>query len=187
LIKSVVDVMGAYLLVILIANLFGVAIPNHRDLFEMCLLLNMSDEGFKMIDSKMPKFNTFNKGVNLVNIVFTFVVGFTINKDTQEFKENISIWKDITTGSLVLVCSTFFAILMGFFVSLILARVKSIRSTAVSEIMFIIFSTYLISSVAFLDHKWDFVSEEVSVLIFGIFCSHFTRYNMTNQSASRLR
>lgn len=187
MIKSVADVLGSYFLIVWIAGLSNIEIPSRRDLFEMCLLLNMSDEGFKMIETKTPKFNTFNKGVNMVNTIFTFVVGFAINKDTEDLAERATLLADITTSSLVLACSVFFAFLLGFLISLTLAKVDAIRSTAVSEIMFIIFGTYLLSSIAFLDHKWDFVSEEVSVLVFGIFCSHFTRYNLSDQSASRLR
>lgn len=147
----------------------------------------MSDEGFKLIETRTPKFNTFNKGVNLMNVTFTFVVGFAINKDTQELADTVTLLTDISTSLLVLVCSAFFAILIGFILSLLIAKIDAIRSTAVSEIMFIIFGTYLLSSIAFLDHKWDFVSEEVATLFFGVFCSHYTRYNLTNESASRLR
>ena len=149
--------------------------------------MNLSDEGFKMIETDTPKFNTFNQGVNVVNVLFTFVVGFAINKDTEELGVNATFVSDIITSFLVLACSTIFAFVLGFVISLCLAKVDALRSTAVSEIMFVVFGTYLLSSIAFLDHKWDYVSEEVAVLIFGIFCSHFTRYNFTNQSASRFR
>lgn len=181
------DVLLSYVVVLGISSVAGIQTVQKRDLFQLCLLLNMSDEGFKMIETKDPQFNTFNKGVNLMNTMFTFIIGFATEKNSTDFKDQVSLGLDIRTSFLVLACSTLFALLIGAFMSLLLSKVAAIRQTAVSEIMFMIFGTYLLSSIAFLDHKWDFVSEELSVLIFGVFCSHFTRYNLSFQSASRLR
>ena len=181
------DVAASYFVVTTFFGISHFEIPNRRDLFEMCILLNMSDEGFKMIDGKIPQFNTFNKGTNFINTLFTYFIGFSIEKNSVDLKYQVSLLTDIQTSTLVLVCSALFAFIVGILISLLLSKVESIRSTSVSEIMFIIFGTYLLSSIAFLNHKWDYVSEEVSVLIFGIFCSHFTRYNMSFQSAGRFR
>ena len=105
-----------------------------------------------MIETKNTQFNTFNKGVNLMNTVFTFVIGYGTEKNTQYLKDKVNFLLDVKSSLLVLLASAAFAIAIGFFISLLIAKVESIRSTAVSEIMFIIFGTYLLSSIAFLEH-----------------------------------
>lgn len=122
-----------------------------------------------------------------MNTLISFVVGFSIEKNSKDFGDDVTFWLDARTIVLVLVVSVVFACIVGGLLSFILAKVDSIRVTAVSEIMFIIFGVYLLSSVAFLEGKYDYVSEEVSVLVFGIFSSHFTRYNLTLGSAGKLR
>jgi hypothetical protein len=53
--------------------------------------------------------------------------------------------------------------------------------------LFIFFSTYLLACIGFFNQSWDYSSEELSVLFFGIFSSHYTRYNLSIKSARRLR
>lgn len=152
-------------------------------------MVNMQDDsGFKMIFMKNDKFNTFLKGRAMINFVISCTIGFGLNKDAAHLKSGIFYLKDdFRTCAWVLGWSLGFALLFGILSGFIFARVKSIRSTPISEILFIFFSTYLLACIGFFNHSWDYVSEELAVLFFGIFCSHYTRYNLSIKSARRLR
>jgi len=64
----------------------------------------MSDEGFKMIETKSASasFNTFNKGVNLMNQILTFVIGYATEINSKDFKDKVTLWMDVKTSLFVL-------------------------------------------------------------------------------------
>jgi hypothetical protein len=137
---------------------------------------------------KNDRFNTFVKGRAMINFVITCTIGFALNKNSAHLKNGGFFLKDdLLACGAVLMYSLAFAILFGIISGFIFARVESIRSTPISEILFIFFSTYLLACIGFFNQSWDYTSEELSVLFFGIFCSHYTRYNLSIKSARRLR
>lgn len=137
---------------------------------------------------KNERFNTFLKGRAMINFVISCTIGFALNKNSSHLKSGLLYpMDDIQTTGLVLVFSLFFALVFGIITGFIFARVDAIRNTPISEILFIFFSTYLVACIGFFNQSWDYTSEELSVIFFGIFCSHYTRYNLSIKSARRLR
>ena len=108
------------------------------------------DSGFKMIFMKNDRFNTFLKGRAMINFVISCTIGFALNKNAAHLKSGIfHVLDDLQTSGLVLVYSLFFAIVFGIISGFIFARVDSIRSTPINEILFIFFSTYLLACIGF--------------------------------------
>ena len=115
-------------------------------------------------------------------------MGFGLRLDNlKTLTLDLEFLKDGSTCLFVLGSSTFFAVLCGIGLCLIFVNVDSIRANPIHQILYMIFSTYFVASIAFLDYRYDFNSEEISVMVFGVFCSYYTRYNLTHGGAKMLK
>lgn len=146
------------------------------------------DSGFKMIHTKNRKFNSFLKGKAMINFIISCTIGFSITKDTEAMKTgNINFTKDLGILGISLGSTIAFSLILGVISSFMMAQFSSIRENPINEILYIIFFTYLVAAIGFFDNEWDYNSEELAVIFFGIFSSHYLRYNLRLESASRLR
>lgn len=153
------------------------------------MLVNMQDDsGFKLVQTRNKKFNAFLRGKAMINFIISMTIGFSINKDHHAMETgHISIGKDLMIFGLTFCSSLTFSFILGIIISFMFANFSSIRQNRSNEILYLLFSTYLIAAIGFFDKTWDYNSEELAVIFFGIFCSHYARYNLRLESASRLR
>ena len=125
-----------------------------------------------------------------INNLIVYIVGFTMLKTNElanGIPENITLFEDLKNGSLVLTLSVAITLLVGIASSIVLAKMESIRKSPISEMLFILFITFFLSCIAYMDEKWDYISEEVSILVFGVFFSVYVRYNFSFSSTRRFR
>jgi hypothetical protein len=159
---------------------------NQREALILATLVNMQDDsGFKMVHTNNKKFDAFMKGKAMINFIFSCLVCFSLLKDHDS--KVLHFGHDMGLIGLTFGSSLLFSLVIGVICCFVFAKVSSIRESAINEVLYIFFTTYLVASLGFFDQSWDFTSEELAVIFYGIFCSHYTRYNLSTQSASRLR
>jgi len=182
---------------------FGIddIIIDDRTLVIICTLLNMGDEsGYQMLYTKDRRFNRFIKGTSLVNFIVSisicFVMVFDIETDPANStgKNDFFIAKtgtlnleDLKVAGWTFLYTGAASLGIGIVSSFMLARIPILRKSVLSEILFFFFVVYMTSIVGFLSTDEDYISEELILVFFGIFSSHYTRYNLSLEAGSRMR
>ncbi len=159
----------------------------------MSLVINMMDiAGMKMMlgGKGSSVYNEKLRGMFFINNMIIYTIGFTLIK-SNELADGvttiISYSSDFKVGALVILLTTVLTLTVGGLSSCVLAKMESIRNSPLHEMLFILFITYFLSSIAYMDEKWDYISEELAILMFGVFYSKYTKYNVSISSTSRFR
>lgn len=162
---------------------------NQTERLLLSMLVNMQDDsGYKLIDTNNKNFDAFSKGTSMINLIMSVSIGFSITKDYNAMHSgHVNIPMELGMLGITIGSSLVLSLMFGVITSFLFANCSSIRQSSINEILYILFCTYLIAAIGFFDETWDFNSEELVVIFFGIFSSHYTRYNLRLESASRLR
>ena len=160
-----------------------------RTILIMASVVNFSDEGsFKLVMGylKNKDYASIFRGRNVADTVLIFLIGFSLTHYTTLTTSEISNF-DAFLPMIVLGCTLIAGLLFGFVISLILKFISSLRSSIILQILFFIFSTYLVCLFGFLDGKYDYVSEELITVFFGMISNTFIKYNFSKGASGKLK
>ena len=151
-----------------------------------CLASLIDPFGFKMTFTRNRKFNDLIKGICLSSLFINCWIGYTMvcNEKISGDYDNITVY-DLANLFIVLGLSLAVSQLLGALSSLIMAQLSVVRVTVVSEILFFFFGLYLVSFVGYVKF-FHLISQETMLLLYCLFTSQFTRYNLSQAAGERL-
>ena len=158
-----------------------------RSLMVVASLISLIDPfGFKMTFTRNRKFNDLIKGVCLSSLFINCWIGYTMvcNEKITGEHDSIIVF-DVVNLFIVLGLSLAVSQILGTLSSLIMSQLAVVRVTVISEILFFFFCLYLVSFVGYVKF-FHLISQETMLLLYCLFTSQFTRYNLTQAAGERL-